>query len=170
MSKPSSHTPTVEDDDEHFLTEDPEIASQKIVLVSFLSPEKILENKDVFLFKNFLKSYPVSWRTTRLESWFAQQVSDLNSKLETLAGTLEKHDLSGAAVDVRANLLRVDRVVENFQEHVRKSHAEIQESDIQEAYENFIFKNGPALEDEFYRMNDFHTTIRGIKIRGVFAS
>jgi hypothetical protein len=172
MSKAQSNATNkpVEDDEDHFLTEDPEIPSQKIVLVSFLSPEKILANKDVFLFKNFVKDYPVSWRTTRFEAWLAQQVSDINTKLETLAGTLEKKDLSGAAVDVRGHLLRVDRLVENFQEFVRKSHTEMKESDIQEAYEDFLYKNGPALEDEFYRLNDFHTTIRGIKVRGVFAS
>jgi hypothetical protein len=172
MSKAQSNavSNTVEDDDDHFLTEDPEIPSQKIVLVSFLSPEKILANKDVYMFKNFIKDYPISWRTTRLEAWLAQQVSDVNTKLESLAGTLEKQDLSGAAVDVRSHLLRVDRLVENFQEFVRKSQSEIKETDIQEAYEDFSFKNGPALEDEFYRLNDFHTTIRGIKVRGVFAS
>jgi hypothetical protein len=36
--------------EEDFLTEDPEIGSQKFVLLSFLSPEKILKNKDVFFF------------------------------------------------------------------------------------------------------------------------
>ena len=31
-------------------------------------------------------------------------------------------------------------------------------------------KNSEKLEDEFFKQNEFHTTIRGIKIRGVFPS
>lgn len=162
--------PTHNDAEEDFLTEDPEISSQKYVLLSFLSPEKILADKDIFMFQKFLQDYPVQWRTTKFEAWFAQQVSDLNNKLETLAGTLEKQDISGAGVEVRKNLFRVDRLVEDFQEHVRKNQKEIAVSDIKEAYEDFLFKNGVKLEDEFFKLNDFRTTIRGIKVRGVFAT
>ncbi len=164
---PKPERDTVEED---FLTEDPEISSQKYVLLSFLSPEKILANKDVYFFQQFIKDYNIQWRSTKLEAWLAEQVSAINSKLETLAGTLEKEDLSGAAVSVRKNTMRIDRLVEDFQEHVRKTQKEIAVSDIKDAYEDFLYKNGAQLEDDFFKQNDFHTTIRGIKVRGVFAT
>lgn len=156
--------------DEDFLTEDPEISSQKIVLLSFLSPEKILAQKDVFMFGKFLDDYAVQWKTTKLEAWMAQQFQAINTKLENIAGSLDKIDLSGAAVDVRNNLVRVDRFVEEFQQYVRKNTAEITNSELKKEYEDFTSKNSTQLEEEYFKLNDFHTTIRGIKVRGVFPS
>ncbi len=161
--------PTVEDE-EDFLTEDPEISSQKIVLLSFLSPEKILANKDVFFFTEFIRDYELQWKTSKLEAWMAEQVQAINTKLETIAGSLEKTEQKDAAKEVRDNVMRVDRFVEEFQEHVRKSSKEMKTSTIQDEYESFMFKNQQRLEDEFHKKNDFHTTIRGIKVRGVYAS
>ena len=39
------------------LDEDKPIAEQKFVCLSFISPEKIIKDKNVFLFENFLKQY-----------------------------------------------------------------------------------------------------------------
>jgi hypothetical protein len=153
--------------DEDFLTEDPEISSQKIVLLSFLSPEKILADKDIFMFGKFLQDYNVQWKTTKLEAWMAQQFQAINTKLENLAGRM---DLSGAATDIRENLVRVDRFVEEFQQYARKNTAEISQSELKKEYEDFLAKNSTQLEEEFFKLNDFHTTIRGIKVRGVFPS
>ena len=156
--------------DEDFLTEDPEISSQKIVLLSFLSPEKILAQKDVFMFNKFLNDYDLQWKTSKLEAWMGQQLQAVNTRLETLAGSLDKVDLSGAAVEVRSSLLRVDRFVEEFQQYTRKNMSELTQSELKKEYEDFLFKNNQALEEEFFKLNDFHTTIRGIKVRGVFSS
>jgi hypothetical protein len=157
---------------EDFLSEDPEIPSQKIVLLSFLSPEKVLANKDVFFFKKFLADYELAWKTTKLEAWMAQKIQDVNSRLETLAGNMES-DLSGVkcgAQEVRDSLLRVDRFVEDFQEYVRKNMREMSEETLRQEYEDFLFKNSSQLEEEFFKQNNFATTIRGIKVRGVFSS
>ena len=162
--------------EEDFLTEDPEISSQKVVLISFLSPEKILANKDVFFFQNFLKDYELQWKTSKLEAWMAEQLQAVNTKLENIAGNLSKLsptlDLSGSSVvdDVRNSLLRVDKFVEDFQQHCRKNLREISQGTVKQEYEDFLFKNSAALEEEFFKMNEFRTTIRGIKVRGVFAS
>ena len=163
--------------EEDFLTEDPEISSQKVVLISFLSPEKILANKDVFLFQNFLKDYELQWKTSKLEAWMAEQLQAVNTKLENIAGNLSKlSDLSGSSVvadsvaDLRNSLLRVDKFVEDFQQHCRKNLREISQGTVKQEYEDFLFKNSAALEEEFFKQNEFRTTIRGIKVRGVFAS
>ena len=39
------------------LDEDKPLAGQKFVCVSFVSPEKILKNKDIFFFEEFLKKW-----------------------------------------------------------------------------------------------------------------
>jgi hypothetical protein len=174
MSKPAAEP------EEDFLTEDPEISSQKVVLISFLSPEKILANKDLFFFQNFLKEYELQWKTSKLEAWMAEQLQAVNTKLENIAGNLSKLsptvDLSGCSVvadsvaDVRNSLLRVDKFVEDFQQHCRKNLREISQGTVKQEYEDFLFKNSTALEEEFFKQNEFRTTIRGIKVRGVFAS
>jgi outer membrane murein-binding lipoprotein Lpp len=161
--------------DDDYLTEDPEISSQKIVLLSFLSPEKILANKDVFFFKNFVSNYALQWRTAKLEAWLASQVSALNTKVEELAGKLEKPDadaatLQAAASDLRQNLFRVDTLVEEFQQYARKNLSELATSTIQEEFDTFLYTNGQKLEEEFFKANEFRTTMRGIKVRGVFSS
>ena len=177
-----------EHDEEDFLTEDPEISSQKVVLLSFLSPEKILADKDLYFFTDFMNDYNLQWRTSRFEGWLAEQVNGLNTKIEALAGKLEaaipeqpeqpeQPDVSGALVtpqsaakELRQNLFRVDRLIEEYQDFTRKNQREIQTSTIQEDYQTFMYKNEDKLEEVFFKKNDFHTTMRGIKVRGVYSS
>jgi hypothetical protein len=64
----------------------------------------------------------------------------------------------------------VDKFVEDFQAHCRKNLRELSEQKLKTEFEDFMFKNGTALEDEFHAQNNFTTTIRGIKVRGVFGS
>ncbi len=177
--------------EEDFLSEDPEISSQKIVLLSFLSPEKVLANKDVFFFRNFVQNYALEWRTKKLEVWLAEQVSAINTKLETLAGNLDKLPATAEtpapaaetpapaaesveavkpADEIRKNLLRVDVLIEEFQQYVRKNMRDLADAKIQEEFENFLFTHGSKLEEEFFAKNEFRTTMRGIKVRGVFSS
>ena len=42
------------------LDEDKPIANQKFVCISFVSPEKIIENKNAFFFEEFLKSWDLN--------------------------------------------------------------------------------------------------------------
>tara|TARA_B100000795_G_C22747370_1_gene417834 strand:- start:446 stop:1168 length:723 start_codon:yes stop_codon:yes gene_type:complete len=42
--------------------------------------------------------------------------------------------------------------------------------EITEEYEAFLVKNSTVLEKSFYEKNDFHTSVRGIKVRGTFDS
>jgi hypothetical protein len=171
-------SPPRNEPEEDFLSEDPEISSQKIVLLSFLSPEKVLANKDVFFFRNFMQNYALEWRTKKLEVWLAEQVSAINTKLETLAGNLDKVPAPAAEAaeavkpsdEIRKNLLRVDVLVEEFQQYVRKNMRELADSKLQEEYDNFLFAHGSKLEEEFFAKNEFRTTMRGIKVRGVFSS
>ena len=158
------------DDAEDFLTEDPEISSQKVVLLSFLSPEKILANKDLFFFREFLQDYDLQWKSSKLETWMAGQLQQINDKLEKLAGSLDISGNTDAAKLVRSQELNVARFVEEFQDHKRKTLKEMKQTEIQQEFDDFVFKNGAKLEDEFFAKNEFRTTIRGIKVRGVFAS
>jgi len=159
---------------EDFLDEDPEIPSQKFVLLSFLSPEKVLARKDVFMFERFLKDYEVQWRLKNLEQFLVQVAKNVNKSLEDRAAELEKGtDLSGSPglpELCRKSRIGVTGLLEEYQTFVKKNEKDMNKTRILEDWDNFMFKNRAALEDEFYAENKFRTTVRGVKIRGVFSS
>jgi len=162
--------PTQQPEREDFLEEDQELPGQKYVLLSFLSPEKVLANKDVFLFTRFVKDYEIQYKTKKLETFLAAHMKKINDKLEVEAVNFEKLDLSGAALACRGSMLKYEDMVADLEGYVRKSTSEIQETRINEDYEDFLYKNRTKLEEEFYAKNNFRTTIRGLKVRGVFAA
>ena len=165
MSKEVNYT-----EKEDFLEEDQEIPGQKFCLLSFLSPEKVLAGKDSFLFSSFVKDFEVQYKTKKLEAFLADTVRSVNSKLEEEAVKAEKADLSGVALICRSSQVKMETVLADLEGYVRKNQKEIQETTIQEAYEDFLYKNGSRLEEEFYAKNNFRTSVRGLKIRGVYGT
>ena len=165
MSKEVNYT-----EKEDFLEEDQEIPGQKFCLLSFLSPEKVLASKDSFLFSSFVKDYEIQYKTKKLEAFLADTVRSVNSKLEAEAVKAEKSDLSGVALICRTSQVKMETVLADLEGYVRKNQTEIKETTIQEAYEDFLYKNGSRLEEEFYAKNNFRTSVRGLKIRGVYGT
>ncbi len=157
---------------EDFLSEDPEIPSQRVVLLSFLSPEKVLEKKEAYFFKEFLQHYSIQWKTSKFEEWLANHMREINTKLEKLAADVEKTEtgVKEVAETIRKSEIRIDRLVEEYEAYCRSVQKEIKTSDIQTEYEDFMFKNEQRLEEEYHKLNNYHTTIRGIKVRGVYAT
>ena len=155
---------------EDFLEEDAEIPGQKFCLLSFLSPEKVLANKDVFMFSQFLKNYEFQSRTKNLEAYLMKVVKGINTKLDAEADSLLDKDLSGAADLCRNSKLRIDTLMDEFHQFVQTNERELKESKLTDVYDDYIFANKTKLEDEFYAKNEFRTTVRGLKIRGVYGS
>jgi hypothetical protein len=157
-------------DVEDFLTEDPEIPSQRFVLLSFLSPEKVLARKDLFFFDEFLKNYEVEWKTKNLEKFLAEQVKAINDRIDEQYVKLTEKSLTEEAEVVRKSKIPVDTVLNAYQEYVKANAKEVSLTKIKDAWDEFEFKRGKELEDKFYAKNEFKTTVRGLKIRGVFGS
>lgn len=154
---------------EDFLEEDPEIRSQKFVLLSFLSPENILENKDQFFFGEFLKQYEIDYKLKNLETFLVSTVRGINDKFTKEADRLdaESPDLSGVATACRKARLNMAGILETYQSFVKDNNAEIKKTTIKDAYDDFLYKNQQTLEESFFAKNEFRTTIRGLKVRGV---
>jgi sulfur carrier protein ThiS len=191
--------------DQTWLESDKEIPGQKYVCLSFLSPEKVLANKDVFFFNRFLENYEVEYKVSASEKFLMDQilqvtkavtkVEDLlaNSGFEEAKKALSASDLSGAPVvdvsgsavpdaekaakqwrddslkilqEVRANLSK--NAADDLAVYVKQNMRDFKESSIQETYENYMFKNRKKLEEEFFTKNEFRTSIRGLKVRGVY--
>jgi len=155
---------------EDFLEEDAEIAGQKVCLLSFLSPEKVLAKKDLFMFEAFLSTYEYSSRVVAMEEFLIKSVSAINSKLDAESDRLLAQDLSGAAEICRESRFRLDTVSDDIKEFIKKNDAAMRGSKLKEAFDTFMHTNRTKLEDEFHAKNDFQTTVRGLKIRGVYPS
>ena len=155
---------------EDFLTEDVEIPGQKFCLLSFISPEKILADKDVFFFSKFLESFEYTQRVTSFESFLMTTVKSVNDKINADADKAENMDLSGVAQTLRASRVHMDTLMDSFQTYVKAQAAELKESKLKSLYDDFLYANREKLEESFYIKNEFRTSVRGLKIRGVYAS
>jgi hypothetical protein len=154
--------------DPDFLDEDAEIPSQRFVLLSFLSPEGVLDRKDQFFFERFLKGYEVEWKTKNLEDFLASTFNTYNERLGKEADKLYNAGLQEQGDLVLAARLQVADALGLYGEFVKKNAAEINKTKIKEDYENFMYKNREKLEDEFYAANNFQTSVRGLKVRGSY--
>ena len=155
---------------EDFLDEDAELPGQRFVLLSFLSPEKVLSRKDLYMFEQFLKNYEITWKTKNLEKFLAKQVMDFNKKLDDEATRLMESDLSGASDICRQSRIRVDGVLDSYQAYVKENAATLTQTTIKESYDDFVYANGKKLEEQFHAKNEFQTSIRGVKLRGNYAT
>lgn len=153
---------------ETYLTEDPEIGNQRWCLLSFISPETVLNRKEHFLFTSFVNQYEFTLRSKKMEEYFVKQIQSINNKLEEEASRLDSLDLSGAATACRKSALSVESYVTDFQKFVKQYMKELTASNMREEYDDFLYKNGVQLEDDFYAKNNFQTTMRGLKVRGSY--
>jgi hypothetical protein len=156
-----------------------------------LSPEKVLANKEVFFYSRFLENYEVEYKVSASEKFLMDQVLQVTkavAKVEDLvanAGLDVVTDVSGSThamgpadakkwrddalkvmQDTRATLSK--DAADDLAQYVKKNMRDFKETKIQEAYENFMFKNRKKLEEEFFTKNEFRTSIRGLKVRGVY--
>lgn len=154
---------------EDFLEEDPEIRSQKFVLLSFLSPENVLDSKDQFFFGEFVKQYEIDYKIRNLETYLVSTVRSINEKFTKEADKLEAEspDLSGVAAACRKSRLNMANILETYQAFVKENTPAINKTTIKEAYDDFLYKNQNRLEETFFAQNEFKTSIRGLKVRGV---
>jgi hypothetical protein len=128
------------------LEEDKPIAQQKFVCVSFVSPENVIKAKQDFLFDRFVKT----WDLLKSMDKYAQFTSFLSYKYNLDAGAVSE-DLA------------------DFCKQEGKSLNDPSFS-VSGDYKSFIEKNGDALDEQYNAENNFQTSTRGLKIRGVFPS
>jgi hypothetical protein len=161
------NTPTVEED---FLDEDAEIPGQRYVLLSFLSPENVLEKKELYFFQKFLEGYEVDWKIKNLEKYMVEVVKNINDQLDDRIRELEKNGQMEQSEICRKNRVSVDSLMGEYNTFIQKSRADIQKTTLATAYDDFMYANKTKLEDEFFAKNEFRTSVRGLKVRGVYGN
>ena len=126
------------------LEEDKPVSGQKFVCVSFVSPENILVQKNHFLFQEFLKHYDFSKSTEKFTQF-----------LNFIA---YKHNME------------FDDLMKDFQDYVKGEGDNFEKNHVSDEYKNFLDVNEDRLSDEFNKLHDFQTSVRGLKIRGTYST
>lgn len=124
------------------LEEDKPIAGQKFVCVSFVSPEKILKQKQVFFFEQFLKKW------------------DFNKSMEKFVQFMN-------FVSYKYNL-SFDDLSNDFKDFVKDEKDNLIKSGIEDDFKTFVDNNEEDLEKAFGASHNFQTSVRGLKIRGSY--
>ena len=124
------------------LDEDKAIAGQKFVCISFLSPEKILEKKELYFFNAFLKQW--------------EMAKGFEKYTQFLSFIAYKYDLS------------FDGLNSDLAEFCETEKDNLFATNMEDDYKNYLDVNEERLEKEFGEVNSFQTNVRGVKIRGTY--
>jgi hypothetical protein len=122
--------------------EDAPIAGQKFACVSFVSPEKILKKREIFIFDEFVKQ----WDFTKSLSKFFDFLHFMAYKYN----------------------LKIDDLVSDFNDFAKEEEIKIKSVSVEDDYKNFLDKQEEKLTQEFQKAHAFQTSTRGLKIRGVY--
>ena len=125
-----------------YLDEDPEVPTQKYCIVSFISPEKVIKNKEEFYFEKFVEWMDYEWKIKGLENFMAF----LSKKYS----------------------LKIDDLLKDASDFVSVRKEEVKKTDIREQYQIFLLKNEKDLQEMYDNTVEFRTNIRGVKVRRAF--
>ena len=126
------------------LDEDKPIAGQKFACLSFISPEHIIKQREHFFFQKFVEHWDIHKSTDK----FLQFLNFVSYKYG----------------------LKFDKLTEDFQQFKESERELIAKTDIVDDYKSFLDQNEERLDEEFGAKHEFQTSVRGLKVRGVFAS
>lgn len=124
------------------LDEDKPISGQKYCCVSFVSPEQIIKQRELFFMDEFLKN----WDFTKSMEKFSQFLNFISYKYN----------------------LAFDDLTADLQNFVAEERASLTNASLLDDYKNFLDKNEERLEKSFNDAAEFQTSVRGLKVRGCF--
>ena len=126
------------------LDEDQSIAGQRFTTMSFLSPERILKKREMFLFDKFVEE----WDFTKSMSKFGDFINFISYKYN----------------------LNVETLMADYNDFCKEEQKTLQEGGASDDFQNFLDKNEERFTEQFSRDHGFQTSVRGVKTRGNFAT
>lgn len=124
------------------LDEDAGIAGQKFTCVSFLSPDKILEKRESFLFDQFVQQYDFIKSMTK----FGDFINFISYKYN----------------------LNVETLMADYNDFCKEEQTMLKSGSVADDFQNFLDKQEDKLTEQFQREHEFQTSVRGLKVRGSF--
>ena len=126
------------------LDEDKPIAGQKFACISFVSPEQIIKNRELYNFQNFLKQW------------------DMNKSLEKF-----NHFLSFLSYKYTLNF---DHISKDLQDFCKDEKDKLFTTSLEDDFKNYLDANEEQLMEGFQKNHGFQTSVRGLKVRGCYPS
>lgn len=123
---------------------DKPIAGQTFGCFSFISPENLLKQREMFYFEEFLKQ----WEMNKSMEKFHQFLNFVSFKYK----------------------LQFEEVIKDFEIFVKEERETIINSSVENDYKNFLDREENEIEKKFNLKHNFQTSTRGFKARGNFAS
>lgn len=127
------------DVNEDYLEVDSPVPGQNYVCVSFVSPESVIKDKQVFMFNQYMR----------------QQCAEFEKEIE---GIMEK------ASDELKNKIR-NNLVNSLHYHLKYKY-----NDFKDKFDDFTYKYNDELNTEFEKISEYKTSVRGVKVRGVYST
>jgi hypothetical protein len=121
---------------------DKPIAGQNFCCISFLTPEKILKDKNLFIFEKFVNK----WDFIKSMEKFIQFVNFISHKYT----------------------IQSEVLLNDFQEFVEEEKKDLMSYNVDADYQTFLDKYQEDIEKEFNKIHNFQTSTRGVKIRGSY--
>ena len=126
------------------LDEDKPISGQHYYCASFVTPENIIKDKQMFKFEEFLKQW------------------DINKSMLKFLDFLH--------FVCYTNNIDFDVWREKYMEFVKEEKQTIYKSEVEGDFKTYIENNDENLEEKYKKKHGFQTSVRGLKIRGSFDS
>lgn len=121
------------------------IAGQNFGCFSFISPEKIVKQRELFFFEEFLKN----WEISKSMEKFHQFLNFVSYKYR----------------------LQFDGVISDFEEFLKDERESIiNSSSLESDYKTFLDNHENDLEKKFNVKHNFQTSVRGFKARGNYST
>lgn len=133
-----------DDYEEDYLDVDRPVPQQNYVCLSFISPEKVLNVKEDYYY--YFHNQEVK---TMVNDYVKKETDAILEKAVN-----GKVDVS-VITDLRNNI-------------AKKFTTEVTFNDFKEKLEDFKYLHSDEVEKLYHEENNFHTTVRGVKVRGVF--
>ena len=131
--------------EEDFLEVDKPVPGQNYCCISFVSPDKVLEKKEKFMYHHYLQ-----WRIQQYTKNFDEMMAEIVDHCED-------------------NTVEISKVVQ-LKKKMKKMYQDdkVEFKDFKEKYEDFMFRENENLSKVFDDENNFKTSVRGVKVRGVY--
>lgn len=109
--------------------EDAQIPSQRFVCISFISPEKVLKQREQYIFEKFVQQWD-----------FSKSIEKFGEFLNFVAFKYK---------------LKLDDVMADFKDYVTEEKTRLKSYTVTDDFKNFMDKNEDRITEEFNKKNDF---------------
>jgi len=123
---------------------DKSIAGQNFGCFSFITPEKIIKQKDIYFFEQFLKN----WELSKSMDKFSQFIHFISHKYN----------------------ISLEDITVDYEDFVKDEQDELRKTGMDSDFKTFVDRNEEKLDNDFNIKHNFQTSVRGFKCRGLYAT